>query len=451
VEQGKLTPGQVKEQLKGLKGRNKLAVLRQQLQAIQEAAKTKEDLEEEVRKAEEAKAKVAKKAAIAATPAHQKFHSLAAKEDSGLPLPYTYSFLQEVFRSTETIGAMLHNRQEIITVDKFKKGVEQMLRRNFSVDMIKRIRTVFPAAYSYAWQQMTGRYGKKLNDYEMHVTVNMDYRRETLRLEGGEVSEEEVVRAAKLSPSMVSERRHIFRNGLVELVKAHHRQFCLARDIPVEDARLLHFHPDFPLDACAEVAPTELPAKPELEQYQSAKDMLESARNLFEAAPRVSKVLEQVAVEGEETAGEKAQEKVEEEKVAEVPKALAGVSMSLLERIRAKEKEKKAREMYTSKEQETAAKRMKRLPGLARYVKSIFVTEQRNALKRPFLIQKVHQSYPGFVSKDVLSADLDKLAEVSAPWMTVRSIQGEVWMMVARDTDVNTVVAELEEKAGATA
>ena len=98
VEQGKLTPGQVKEQLKGLKGRNKLAVLRQQLQAIQEAAKTKEDLEEEVRKAEEAKAKVAKKEAIAATPAHQKFHSLAAKEDSGLPLPYTYSFLQEVFR-----------------------------------------------------------------------------------------------------------------------------------------------------------------------------------------------------------------------------------------------------------------------------------------------------------------------------------------------------------------
>merc|ERR1719430_1048537 len=168
--------------------------------------------------------------------------------------------------------------------------------------------------------------------------------------------------------------------------------------------------------------------------------MLESARNLFEAAPRVSKVLEEVAVEG----------KVEE-KVAEVPKALAGVSMSLLERIRAKEKEKKAREIYTSKEEETAMKRMKRLPSLARYVKSIYVTEQRNALKRPFLIQKVHQSYPGFISKDVLSADLDKLAEVSAPWMTARSIQGEVWMMVARDTDVNTVVADLEEKAKAKA
>ena len=263
-------------------------------------------------------------------------------------------------------------------------------------------------------------------------------RRETLRLAGGEVSEEEVVRAAKLSPSMVSERRNIFRNGLVELVKAHHREFCLARGIPVEEARLVHFHPDFPLDSCAEVPPTELPAKPELEQYQSARDMLESARNLFEAAPRVSKVLEEVAVEGKV---EEKVEKVEEKKVAEVPKALAGVSMSLLERIRAKEKEKKAREMYTSKEEETAMKRMKRLPGLARYVKSIYVTEQRNALKRPFLIQvrsvnvtistynisstittlittltpslqKVHQSYPGFISKDVLSADLDKLAEV---------------------------------------
>ena len=41
--------------------------------------------------------------------------------------------------------------------------------------------------------------------------------------------------------------------------------------------------------------------------------------------------------------------------------------------------------------------------------------------------------------------------QVSAPWMTARSIQGEVWMMVARDTDVNTVVADLEEKAKAKA
>ena len=37
--------------------------------------------------------------------------------------------------------------------------------------------------------------------------------------------------------------------------------------------------------------------------------------------------------------------------------------------------------------------------------------------------------------------------KVSAPWMTVRTIQKEVWMMLDRDTDVNVVVKMLEEKA----
>ena len=39
------------------------------------------------------------------------------------------------------------------------------------------------------------------------------------------------------------------------------------------------------------------------------------------------------------------------------------------------------------------------------------------------------------------------LYKVTAPWMTVRTIQKEVWMMLDRDTDVNVVAKTLEEKA----
>ena len=39
------------------------------------------------------------------------------------------------------------------------------------------------------------------------------------------------------------------------------------------------------------------------------------------------------------------------------------------------------------------------------------------------------------------------LKKVTAPWMTVRTIQKEVWMMLDRDTDVNDIVKMLEEKA----
>ena len=73
--------------------------------------------------------------------------------------------------------------------------------------------------------------------------------------------------------------------------------------------------------------------------------MLEAARNLFEAAPKVATVLEEAAsnleVEKKDAvAGAKiAAPPTEEVKV--VPKVLAGVSMSLIEKIRAKEREKK--------------------------------------------------------------------------------------------------------------
>ena len=84
--------------------------------------------------------------------------------------------MAEVFRCTETIAAMLHNRQEVITVEKLKKGVETMTRKNFQLDFLKRIRTVFPSAYLYIWEQMVGKYGKKLNEYELRIGVNMDFR-----------------------------------------------------------------------------------------------------------------------------------------------------------------------------------------------------------------------------------------------------------------------------------
>ena len=184
LAKNKLTPAQVKTQLAGLKGRNKLAVLREQLKTIQENAKTAEQqaAEEKAREeaAERTKKALQEKTAREATPAHKAFHSLTAKDDGVLPLPYTYSFLAEVFRCTETIAAMLHNRQEVITVEKLKKGVETMTRRNFQLDYLKRIKTVFPAAYQYMWEQMLGKYGKKLNDYELKISVNMDFRYEFL-------------------------------------------------------------------------------------------------------------------------------------------------------------------------------------------------------------------------------------------------------------------------------
>ena len=48
---------------------------------------------------------------------------------------------------------MLHNRKEVITVDKLKAAVQQMMRKDFNLSYLKQIKTVFPEAYRYL---MTG-------------------------------------------------------------------------------------------------------------------------------------------------------------------------------------------------------------------------------------------------------------------------------------------------------
>ena len=57
--------------------------------------------------------------------------------------------LEEVYRCTEQITTMLHNRNETITFEKLKVAVQQMLRKNFNVSYLKQIKTVFPEAYRF--------------------------------------------------------------------------------------------------------------------------------------------------------------------------------------------------------------------------------------------------------------------------------------------------------------
>ena len=70
----------------------------------------------------------------------------------------------------------------------------------------------------------------------------------------------------KLTPTGVVERRNIFRNSLVAIVKTHHTEFCKKLGITVKEEEVKKFHPDFEVDKVPEVEITELPPKPDLEK-----------------------------------------------------------------------------------------------------------------------------------------------------------------------------------------
>ena len=92
-------------------------------------------------------------------------------------------------------------------------------------------------------------------------------RRETLLAGGGDATDEAKVVRGKLNPTGVVERRNIFRNSLVAIVKTHHMEFCKGIGIDLtKEGEVKKFHPDFQVDKVPEVPITELPPKPDLEK-----------------------------------------------------------------------------------------------------------------------------------------------------------------------------------------
>lgn len=65
----------------------------------------------------------------AETPAYQRYHNLAQAPSPGLSLPFQYKVLAEMFRSMETVVAMLYNRSETATFAKIKQGVQDMMHK----------------------------------------------------------------------------------------------------------------------------------------------------------------------------------------------------------------------------------------------------------------------------------------------------------------------------------
>jgi len=445
----KLTPAEVKEKLQGAK---KLSDLKEQLKKIEkskESVKVKEaKAKAAAKKVAEDKAKKDAKLEYEKSPAYIRFHNLALKDDGTFPLPYSYKFLEEVFRCTEQITAMLHNRQEVITFEKLKLAVQQMLRKSFTVGYLKQIKTVFPEAYRFAWENIIGRYGKKLAEFELNVVVNMKYKEEMIKRLGGDKApvEDQVANMDKMGPQSMVERKSLFRNGLINIVKTQHKQFCSELKPPIvvdESKSLQRFHKDFNVDKCTAIEEAELPAKPEVEVVTTAAQILEKSKALFQVNPKLSESLA--------TAAEKKKE--EEVKTPATPtpakavrKDLQGLPQKLIDKILAKEAEQAAKDMLVDKVKEDKIKQLRRLPEIARILKSLFVTERKPALLFKLVTKKALASYPGNMSEDNMIKDIKYTGEITGNWVTMVKIQGNEYLKINNGIDINNIVAQLEKK-----
>ena len=104
-------------------------------------------------------------------PAYQRFQTLVDSGTAAFPLPYNYRFIAEAFRCLDTVTAMLFNRKETITFKKVKPAVQELLRRNFTLEHLAQIKTIYPDAFVYSTEKVRD-FGSqtKSEHYELVLT-----------------------------------------------------------------------------------------------------------------------------------------------------------------------------------------------------------------------------------------------------------------------------------------
>lgn len=405
------------------------------------------------------------------TPAHEKYRHLIAPQQS-LELPYKYRCLEELFKCCDTVCAIFFNRKERITFKKLKPAVERMSKKTFTEQHLAQIKSVLPDVYEFHQHKMRN-FGSvsKYDYYQLVITPVLE--------KGGEIlppppplptatssNAEKPEDAALLSSQRLMERVKRFHSRLFDMTADKHDEFLrdLKPPMQVVRAKLMRWHPEFDIQSCAEVPMAELPLPPNADRFHSAKDVLSTARNLFNCATPMERALQRLEAKKMERLEQKVAEKEEgveesntketeaQQQLAVTPKdpvstMLKGVPESLLAKIREKQAAKALSVMTRRPSQEKEAIVYARLPDLARHVRNVFVTEKKTCLTTELVLGKIMNSFRASLTVNTMDEHLRLLAKASEGWISYHEIQKVKYMKLSRQTDFVQMMDRLKKLA----
>ncbi|XP_064399039.1 DNA replication factor Cdt1-like [Halichondria panicea] len=354
-------------------------------------------------------------------PAYKRLQSLAEPVPltSDLPLPPSYALLAERFRCTDTVVNMLHKRQEMATFNKLKKAVQKMSRRDFEVRNLAQIKTVHPTAFKFRQEKsIPGCYD---TGYQLTLECVTDVSSEALK------------------PADLIKRRKVFHDGLVSVVREHHKTFLLSLDPPlsIPEDKVQRWHPDFNLDSLPEVVESPLPQPPLQESYTGAADVLREVGSRL--TPRVTSALSD-ACQGV------VQEATTPLSIA-TPLALKGISPDLLDMIRAKEATKARATITRDPVKERRLEMVARLPEFVRILRCLFVVEKKASLCWEDVVSKVSDSTLSRMAPERVADHLHCLSELAPDWLTLVTVKKRRYVKLNKRVDVKAtleVIAQAE-------
>lgn len=411
-------------------------------------------------------------------PAYQRFQTLTETGVPSLQLPYKYRCLLEMFRCVDSICSMFFNRKETITFKKLKPAVQRMLRKNFTENNLAQIKYLYPDAYTFDQKKMLNPGSHTKYDYYQLVIVPnvqppVGLTETVTSTNANKPVEDNIVTSANnktMNPQIMTARFQKFQSFLLDRVKNQHDEFLkkLSPPIHIPLEKVRRWHPEFDLEGCSDILPGELPQPPNIEKFSSAKDILSTARNLFNCATPMERMMERYEaskqIEGDGNNADNATDEKTKattttnatpptaaaEKSADDPvaKLLKGVPKSLLEKIRAKQAAKALDKMTRRPSQDIEANKYARLPELAKYMRNIFVTENKGVLELDKVMAKLENSFREKLSREALRELLELMAkEAPRNWLTFHFIRKMDFIKINRNENLSEVIRELERKA----
>ncbi|XP_051937260.1 DNA replication factor Cdt1 [Hippocampus zosterae] len=370
-------------------------------------------------------------------PAYQKYHNLAQDIPPGLSLPYQFKVLAEMFRSMDTLVAMLFNRLETATFSKIQKGVQDMIHRRFEESHVGQVKTVFPQAYTFRQERNIPTYNNSIKKGSYQLTV------EPVLFYGQKEGQ------PTMTASDLLERRHIFHRNLVSIVKHHHKIFLssLTPPMSVPEDKLTRWHPNFNVDSIPAVRASLLPQPPRSDKLATAQEVLDKAHSLI--TPKMEKALLSVVQKAEDKSAPSKETSLPNVKCTQtsaplrIPNALNGVSQSLLDRIRAKEAQKLQAVMTRSPSQEERLLMMSRLGELARILRNVFVSEKKQALNMEVICHRMVDSYRSALTSGEMEKHIRLLAELNPNWLSLHPVRKDLYLKLNKHMDLGVVLDKL--------
>ena len=298
-------------------------------------------------------------------PAYQRYHTLSQPVNRSLPLPLTYSRLLEVFRSTDTVVSMMFNKGERITLAKLAKNTTDIMNKKWTVEHLRKMICVFPQSYKLNWRSNRMR----PDIMELVVEPNMNYKRDLMRM-----FDETQPGDKQMTAAILVERRDMFRNGLVDIVKDYHEEFLASLEPPItaDRTKLTRWHKDFNVDVLPDIDQASLPAHPDAPEVQGP-DLAEKAEYFKENSKLSDVLLDINKTNNDHTYPAPSPSKIlfspQKSHASPMKSGLEGLNPNLIAKIRAKEAAKAKLEMTRSEEKLEKIATLRKLPRLARLVK----------------------------------------------------------------------------------